>query len=555
VSGYNASTKSQGVGSRNEIRDCRKLNDNGGEILLQVCLRGNTTIPGEDIKVGPCKRGSYCKGGISIKCGITEYQDEDGQSECKKCGENTASSIEGSDSHSNCKAKEGFYLRTDLKDDTSNRTVGLRCHPSVACNSSLEDGSRCSKGYNRDLCSHCVEGYYRASNMSEKPEECLPCDQERRLGTYVGYLCGILIANLLIVTFIVSRRLNTTTEILKYRAKGDSPKVNTLGTDIDVVPLTRKNRLSAAARFAERKKSEINISVLIRVILSHLQVMSMVSEFKFTFPSSPDKFIASASLLSNVNIVFEFQSSLKCLLYRSNTPEPVNALLIAVGSLLLTCIAVILFWLARSYLVSRKLIFRNEEMVYKLYLSIVAVCYLFYSRIFEAWARLFSCLNIDNEANPDYRFTGALYIHCYDEEHYWWLLNVGVPVGVLLVGLVIYPLYTLLKHVHELQASEKLLSTLGFIYCGFRNSVWWWEFLTLFRKLCISGIVIFFSASSFFSTTRDTELASLKALSATAVLITSLVLTLLLHPFESVRMNAIEALGLGVSSINMVYTN
>ncbi len=94
-------------------------------------------------------------------------------------------------------------------------------------------------------------------------------------------------------------------------------------------------------------------------------------------------------------------------------------------------------------------------------------------------------------------------------------------------------------------------STYGFLYSGYRDSLWFWEYFSLARKLSISGIIIFFS-SSLLNTSDTTMVSVLKSLAALFVLVVALLLTSTLRPYHSNRMNLIEGVGLAVSALNMV---
>jgi steroid 5-alpha reductase family enzyme len=162
--------------------------------------------------------------------------------------------------------------------------------------------------------------------------------------------------------------------------------------------------------------------------------------------------------------IFDIQSTLKCLLYFHALPEPVNAVMVIVTTYVITCLVVWLFWIVRSYCRSSRLIYSDPDRMWKLQLSLIAVSYLFYSRIFDSWARLFNCVAIDPR-RTDYRLAGALYIKCWTSEHFLILRNVAVPCGaVFVIGLPLFAFYQMYRQRKNLDANESMLRTYGFIY-------------------------------------------------------------------------------------------
>jgi len=146
---------------------------------------------------------------------------------------------------------------------------------------------------------------------------------------------------------------------------------------------------------------------------------------------------------------------------------------------------------------------------------------------------MFSCMRL-GAASDDTFLQLDLSQRCYTNNHIFWILIVAMPLIVFFV--IGFPLsaWTLLYTNREIVKGNdaKALAfkeKFGFLYNGYDIDFWYWEFVVIFRKVCLVTISVYFSG--------DTHLQALLAILLCTV---ALMVQSAARPFESEMMDWME---------------
>jgi hypothetical protein len=202
--------------------------------------------------------------------------------------------------------------------------------------------------------------------------------------------------------------------------------------------------------------------------------------------------LATASLASGD---FSIGGGVKCLLYQKGLPSSVNELLVSFCYMIFVLLIVVLFWYTRrAYLLrSRQVMIEGTNisssranMTQKIIISIVAVVYVTYSSMVNVFFQNFSCVSFQYDNRL--RLQSDLDIICFGSEHIKWLGLIVFPIfSIVLFGA---PLVTLIllwneKRKGRLHTDININARYGFLFDGYKSKYWYWEWITLLRKIAM----------------------------------------------------------------------
>ncbi|KAJ9454236.1 Laminin subunit alpha, partial [Diplonema papillatum] len=126
--------------------------------------------------------------------------------------------------------------------------------------------------------------------------------------------------------------------------------------------------------------------------------------------------------------------------------------------------------------------------------SILVVIFMLYPSLVIGVSRMLDCSNnirTDLETDHSYLMEDPR-IDCNDAKYgvYRWIAVLGFVVygfGLPLAG------YLLLRRKRHRLRTKRVMSTLGFVYSGYRQSYYFWEMIIMLRKMAIVSIVVFFA--------------------------------------------------------------
>jgi hypothetical protein len=151
---------------------------------------------------------------------------------------------------------------------------------------------------------------------------------------------------------------------------------------------------------------------------------------------------------------------------------------------------------------------------------------------------MFNCLKI---SNGEFYMTKEMSIKCWSEEHLFYTLAVAVPgIGVWCVLVPIILLISLRKaHQNLDKIWEKL--KYGFLYKGYKDHKFFWEFLIFFRKLGIISCAVFLSNYSIY----------MQALSTFIFIAFGFIIQLKFQPYNLKQLNKMEIRSIVVSAVTI----
>ena len=213
-----------------------------GKIVYASCIGGSYDILGSDTvqseKLCPFSTiGSSVTGNFSCVCDKSYYQSSL-NTKCVTCQDGMLCD-ENNILYSNVEVLDGYYK---VVNNDFQLVAALECPPN-ACNYNSSSNSVCREGYRGYLCSNCDEGYYDSNSLRDATKcEVCPSSKAGELVVIFGIM-GAVAVGCLIISFLVYLKLNRNLNVDK------------------------------------KKKVKKVTSVLQRLVLSHLQILSIIGQF------------------------------------------------------------------------------------------------------------------------------------------------------------------------------------------------------------------------------------------------------------------------------------
>jgi hypothetical protein len=373
--------------------------------------------------------------------------------------------------------KDGYFR---VIDDDLKLVAGVPCLSGLSgCKSYDGSGSAlnvsCAEGYLGLLCSECAPKYYNTKTIKDVVVECLPCDSTPQSTQWLEISLSTLMG-LAVIAFFIRIRLNRSKYLIDEPEAPDQLSLKSLTSP----------KSSLKVRSHEKKSN----SVLQRLALSHLQVISILGRFDFKWPvfiQTMFKVSATASSVGSVASGFNLSQSMQCQVYNMNLPAPVNSLLALFYQLGITVAAIFLYFFVMLCFGGKK---KKEETTLSqskkntsdlsikqsLGISLVFAMYMMHSNITSLFFQLFSCVPI--ELVKHRRLQGALDVVCYSWESH---LKVILPLAIVgCVFTVIVPVLSwnyLRQHrsrlrvalnEEEVKKEKEIMIVWGLLYDGYR---------------------------------------------------------------------------------------
>lgn len=131
----------------------------------------------------------------------------------------------------------------------------------------------------------------------------------------------------------------------------------------------------------------------------------------------------------------------------------------------------------------------------RLILTVVAVTYISYLGLTKLAVRMFYCVDVSENVFSDSRTKYLALdtaIKCYEKGHF---SLVVIAVLILVLVSLLFPLTIAFilsrNNVQQLHVDGWTHETVGFLFRGFKEQFMFWESLIMFRKACLSVIVVF----------------------------------------------------------------
>ena len=457
--------------------------------ILKDCLPGTYCLNGEGID---CLAGSYSDGGVVTRCDSCKqgtYNPISGaksKSDCSACPLNMITNTTGTSFSSDCGCDTGYYTiysedkvptckkcEKDLVCNGFNLTVSdalpatdyyviawnVTTVVTAPCPTGACNNSQCTANYEGFLCSKCRTGTYKEGSI-QKEVHCTTCETPFLPGwNYFQGISSILIGWLVVAFQVYTRRkrmyaLATSSSNSNPSSSPTSGKATNISTVNAIL------------------QSDSSKSIVMKLIVNYLQVITIVGNFKIQWSSSVRSMFGLSNILSSggslENAGFSLSGGLKCIMYRDDAPLPVSELIVSLELLIINGIVIVGFWfLYYAWMRRGEQVRRRNNRRDAIIVSLLVLCYNSYPKFIRGFFQLFSCTRFPGETNTS-RLVGSLDTICYSRDHISWFLLIGLP--VLLVIVIGFPLAGLLKLKNEYRRGAlndpSILSTVGFLYDG-----------------------------------------------------------------------------------------
>ena len=282
--------------------------------------------------------------------------------------------------------------------------------------------------------------------------------------------------------------------------------------------------LSITLHSINAEKSEL--SVFLKLLLTHLQLMALVASFPLNWPPEVQSFFQlSQSMADAPSQLF----SLDCLVLSFSTLPRFFVYLLFYSLLSLALILLSYSVWACISCCSRRSASASHtyssDIRAKSFASVLLLLLVFHPSISTTVFQVFHCKQISSSSY----LVEELSLECWAGRQLYWSLGLGVP--TLLLVVVGFPLTALIS-LRE-KAQEGSLSTritrlqFGFLYKGYRRAAYFWEVLTILRKTSIAFVSVFLVSAG----------AKVQAFVLLALLCGFALLTFYSRPFTSSRLN------------------
>eukprot|EP00798_Chlamydomonas_sp_ICE-L_P007587 gene7587-742_t len=295
----------------------------------------------------------------------------------------------------------------------------------------------------------------------------------------------------------------------------------------------KKRKAMMILEHEEMAISSPSHSIVIKILVSYLQVAALLQNINLSWPSSINSLLSFSNRVTNgVSLTV----SLDCSLSNAFIPYSVQKAIITVCSPLVILFFSLPIWIALYQWSFKK---KNphgwtmrQYLKNRLTITIISVVFFVYPGITETLLSFFTCPLIEtNESGVAYyeyslsagRYWSSDYsLKCYEGAHLQLVVFLGIP-GVVLfaIGVPIFSWWFLSRHKDKLR-EPAFVQEYGFIYGDYRDDTYYWESIVMGRKFFIVLVVVFFSALG----------TAYQILVALGVLVVALVVQMIMDPFR-----------------------
>jgi len=275
-------------------------------------------------------------------------------------------------------------------------------------------------------------------------------------------------------------------------------------------------------------KSEFGIYV--KILMNYIQMVVIAAALDLKWPEFVEAFLSTQDMVGGIaDQIF----SVDCLL------QDVYSGKIVFIKVAITCILpILLLFLSLVFWLIVKVIKRPKLLLEKMTASFVMIIFVLHPSLTKGTFSLFSC----REIRPsEFWLIKDLGTQCWTDTHVKYLMMISLP-GIAL-WVMLLPLVCLMYLVRKKRylSDPKMQMRLSFLYKGYLSDVYYWEFVILYRKILLVCSFVFLGRISI----------RVQALSVLAVLVTSLLLQIKVHPFLTPSLNLLEVKSILVSTVTI----
>jgi hypothetical protein len=294
---------------------------------------------------------------------------------------------------------------------------------------------------------------------------------------------------------------------------------------VAVVVIMVRSTLKSAS-----KPKELH-SVYIKILANYLQLVLLLSSFNLNWPSLVKSLLSSQETAgSATDQLFSFD----CFLQSNKDIAVFYQKLLVMGSLPILILGLTtFFWVAVAIYRGNSSVLRNQMVT-----TLIVLFFLVHPSIVQMMFKSLSCMEIDPGESW---LLEDLSIRCWEGDHYVYSTAVGLP-GLIIWGLGIpaLALKLLITRRYRLRSLE-VKTKFGFLFIGYNNANFYWEFVILYRKIAIAFASVFLSSVS----------VNVQALVVMLIILLAFNLQVRFMPYENTELNQMEIKAILVAGVTI----
>ncbi|CAG9330649.1 unnamed protein product [Blepharisma stoltei] len=276
------------------------------------------------------------------------------------------------------------------------------------------------------------------------------------------------------------------------------------------------------------------MSIYLKIFVNYLQLVSLAAQLRLSWPGMVSSFVEHQSKTGEVSTQF---FSFDCLLISKDDPDSYKTVYFTklwICSLIpiILGLIVFMFWLSIGVVKKSLRVMKRE--------FIATLCILFFlihpsltNYMFSA----FSCMDIYEEKY----LMKNLDIKCWDGTHTVYAFCIALPsIIIWSIGVPLFVFQHLTRNKRKLYQIEYKIKY-GFLYDGYQESRFYWEFVVMMRKMWIIFLSAIFNAIS----------PNIQALTCLSILLVFIYFQHIKRPFELADLNEMELRGVFVSAVTI----
>ena len=312
----------------------------------------------------------------------------------------------------------------------------------------LNPTGECAETYTGNLCNNCIDGYAKAGESDSK---CINCSTNA-----FAYIKLVFI----------------------------------LGFQAAMISFGVKETMKLAHSYSQENHVKANNSVLLRIIINYLQIISLLASIDVEWPSLLGNLLSTNSKFSSLS---EEVFSVNCLFIygvkRFNIEAAYLKTLLIVLSPFGFVLCGVIFWVI--YFKYKKQALSDKNLTNKVITTIVIIGFNLQPTVIKNAFALFQCTNLYRSDSPINYLTMDYDIQCWHGDHSLWALGLGLTSLVIWIILLPSLIVIILKRNQKKLNTAKVAKKYSFIYNGYSNKKYYWELVVMIRKITIICIIIF----------------------------------------------------------------
>ena len=285
-------------------------------------------------------------------------------------------------------------------------------------------------------------------------------------------------------------------------------------------------------------------SIYIKILLNHIQLVSITAGFNFQWPPMILSFFGYISPIAKAsdNII-----STDCVLdFREKGSVDMNANTAPSSELRIDQINLMMYWaypwlIAFCVVVSYSIILKRygqmKILESRFVTAYIFIIFMIFPSITQKMVDQFNCQYYDNE----YRSRKDLQVFCYVGYHLYFSLAVALPgIFIYSIGIPAGVLYLMRLDKDKLETIN-VKQKFGFLINGYKRKFFYWEIILMYRKVLMIFISVFMNSIGLI----------VQALIMLIVLVVYIQINNLKRPFADRALNEIENFSLVTATVTI----